>query len=374
MQLTSPSSLFSEAFSVALAETWGHFSSRLHCKMAFAAAATQREKKHEKVHQGVIKSHCEVLSVLNDQLDRRESFSHKSVLAEETISFLQPGAGKVFFDGTLGGGGHAELLLQAGARVVACDRDPEALGHAKKKLARFGDQFICFESNYAEAPQHLTSIGIHQLDGVLLDLGVSSHQLDTPERGFSFQKEGPLDMRMGNLGKTAADIVNTAELTELVKIFREYGEEPRAIAFATRIVRERHHHPIKTTLHLASLLAEGMRPGPRHPATRVFQALRIAVNEEMHSLEKALPELAKLLKSKGKFAVITFHSLEDRMVKRFFKKYAAPEIDDPTWSAPKPNPEQLFEPSLPHSMVAGEEELLTNRRARSARLRMAQKI
>ena len=179
---------------------------------------------------------------------------------------------------------------------------------------------------------------------------------------------------MGRSGRTAADIVNTADLAELVKIFREYGEEPRALSFATRIIRERHHQPITTTLQLASLLAQGMRPGPRHPATKVFQALRIAVNEEINSLESALPQLAEMLASQGRFAVITFHSLEDRIVKRFFKKHAVAEIDDPTWSAPKPNPEQLFRPSLPHSVVADAAELANNRRARSARLRMAEKL
>jgi len=301
-------------------------------------------------------------------------FSHIPVLARETIEFLQPAPGKIFFDGTLGGGGHAELLLEAGASVVACDRDPAALAHARERLARFGDRFICFESNYAEAATHLAEIGFFQFNGILLDLGVSSHQLDTPERGFSFQKEGPLDMRMGRSGRTAADIVNRADLAELVKIFREYGEEPRAMAFATRIVRERQHQDITTTSQLASLLAQGLPSGPRHPATRVFQALRMAVNEEMQSLEKALPRFAAMLAPEGRFAVITFHSLEDRVVKHFFKKHAAAEIDDPTWSAPKPNPEQLFHPSLPHSIVAGTAELLSNRRARSARLRMAKRI
>jgi 16S rRNA (cytosine1402-N4)-methyltransferase len=327
-----------------------------------------------------VNSHREAMETANCELrtancDRKAiAFSHTPVLTQETINFLKPASGKIFFDGTLGGGGHAELLLEAGARVVACDRDPAALAHARERLARFGDRFIGFESNYAEAPARLAAMGFSQLDGILLDLGVSSHQLDTSERGFSFQKEGPLDMRMGRSGRTAADIVNTADVTELVKIFRDYGEEPRALTFATRIVRERQNQRITTTSQLASLLAKGLPTGPRHPATRVFQALRIAVNEEIHSLETALPELATMLTPQGRFAVITFHSLEDRIVKHFFKRHAAAEIDDPTWSAPKPNPEQLFNSSLPHSMVPNTAELLNNRRARSARLRMAEKI
>ncbi len=388
MNLTHPLSLFSPAFSIALAERWDHLSLKLHCKMALSASATQREKKR-KVHRNVALQdpimrsatlecnnghRAATMQVTADFDHEAIAFSHIPVLAKETIEFLKPEPGKLFFDGTLGGGGHAELLLEAGARVVACDRDPTALQHARQRLARFGDRFSCFESNYVEAPHRLVEMGISKLDGILLDLGVSSHQLDTPERGFSFQKEGPLDMRMGRSGQTAADIVNHADLTELVKIFREYGEEPRAVAFATRIVRARQDQPITTTSQLASLLAKGMPSGPRHPATRVFQALRMAVNEEMQSLERALPELAAMLISSGRFAVITFHSLEDRVVKHFFKKHAAAEIDDPTWSAPRPNPEQLFHSSLPHSLVAETVELLNNRRARSARLRMAKKI
>ncbi|MEI6416903.1 MAG: 16S rRNA (cytosine(1402)-N(4))-methyltransferase, partial [Verrucomicrobiota bacterium] len=237
MNLTYPSSLFSPAFSIALAETWDHLAARLHRKMALAASGTCPEKKQKifpKLDQQETPSNLQ--TPVSSVAESVKSFSHQAVLAEEVVAFLKPQSGKIFFDGTLGGGGHAELLLQAGARVVACDRDPAALAHAKKKLAAFGDRFVCFESNYAEAPLHLVAMGISQVDGILLDLGVSSHQIDTPGRGFSFQKEGPLDMRMGSSGRTAADIVNTADLAELVKIFREYGEEPRALNFATRII------------------------------------------------------------------------------------------------------------------------------------------
>ena len=365
--MTPTASLFFHDFTISLAEKWSCFLRQLHRKMDTAASGVCSEKKQKVFSK-------KNFSRLSSNLHPAIPFFHKPVLAEEIVGFLKPQPGMIFFDGTLGGGGHAECLLQAGARVVACDRDPAALNHARKKLIAFGDRFICFESNYGEACRHLAAMGISQVDGVLLDLGVSSHQLDTPERGFSFQKEGPLDMRMSSSGRTAADIINTADVAELVKIFREYGEEPRALFLATRIIRERQHHPITTTSQLASLLAKGMRPGPRHPATRIFQALRIAVNEEIHSLELALPQLASILAPQGHFAVITFHSLEDRIVKRFFKKHSVAEIDDPTWSAPKPNPEQLFKPSLPRSLVAQSAELLHNRRARSARLRMAERI
>lgn len=301
-------------------------------------------------------------------------FSHRSVLAQEVVDFLQPKPGLVILDGTLGGGGHAELMLQAGAKVIGCDRDPEALAHARKRLAPFGDRFVGFEGNYAEADTQLATMGVTKLDGILLDLGVSSYQLDTPERGFSFQREGPLDMRMGGSHQTAAEIVNTADLSELVRIFREYGDEPRAMTMATRIIRERHRQPITSTTQLAALIASGMPSGPRHPATRIFQALRIAVNEEISLLEAALPRLSNLLLPHGRFAIITFHSLEDRLVKKFFKKHAAAEIDDPTWPAPRPNPERLF--SLPKiwSLSATPEEIASNPRSRSARLRIAERV
>lgn len=301
-------------------------------------------------------------------------FSHQSVLAQEVVAFLQPKPGMTILDGTLGGGGHAELFLKAGATVIGMDRDPEALAYASLRLAPFGDRFVALEGNYVNADVQLKAIGISHVDGILLDLGVSSYQLDTPERGFSFQREGPLDMRMGNSSRTAAEIVNTAPLSELVSIFREYGEEPRAMTMATRIIRERQHQPITTTTQLASLLAAGMPSGPRHPATRVFQALRIAVNEEITMLQEALPRLSNILAPQGRLAIITFHSLEDRPVKKFLRKHAAVEIDDPTWPAPRPNPERFF--SLPKvwSIEAGPEEIANNPRARSARLRLAEKL
>lgn len=301
-------------------------------------------------------------------------FSHRSVLAQEVVAFLQPKPGLVVFDGTLGGGGHAELLLQAGATVVGCDRDPEALAHASARLACFGDRLICIEGNYLNADKMLAAQGIMKFDAMLLDLGVSSYQLDTAERGFSFQREGPLDMRMGDSSQTAADIVNTAELSELVHLFREYGDEPRAMTMATRIVRERLKHPITTTTELAALIAAGMPSGPRHPATRIFQALRIAVNEEITSLERALPRLTQMLRPGGRSAIITFHSLEDRLVKKFFKKHAAAEIDHPTWPAPRPNPEHFFTLPKNWSLRASAEEIKTNPRARSARLRLAERV
>jgi 16S rRNA (cytosine1402-N4)-methyltransferase len=302
----------------------------------------------------------------------KTSFHHEPVMAGEIIDFLRPSGGMTILDGTLGGGGHSHRLLSAGARVIGSDRDPEALDHALVRLGAYGPQFTAVEGNFAEAPGALARLGITELDGVLLDLGVSSHQLDTPERGFSFQREGPLDMRMGRSGRTAADLVNTAPPGELARIFREYGDEPRAVQFAARIVSAREKRPFSTTTELAALIAAG-RQGPRHPATRVFQALRIAVNDEIVSLEKALPALALLLRPGGRIAVITFHSLEDRIVKHFFRRHSLAEIDDPTWPAPRPNPERIFDLLTPRSVTASLEEVISNPRSRSARLRVAER-
>ena len=300
------------------------------------------------------------------------SFRHEPVLAAEIVSFLRPSPGRIILDGTLGGGGHSSMLLSAGARVIGSDRDPEALAHTRSHLAAYGERFSVVEGNFSEAPEALARLGVTGLDGIFLDLGVSSHQLDTPERGFSFQREGPLDMRMGKSGQTAADLVNTASAGELAQIFRQYGDEPRAIQFATRIVRAREKRPFKTTTELAELIAAG-RKGPRHPATRVFQALRIAVNDEIGSLERALPLLSSLLHPGGRMAVITFHSLEDRIVKHFFRRHSLAEIDNPTWPAPRPNPERIFDALTPRSVTASPQELSSNTRSRSARLRVVER-
>lgn len=301
------------------------------------------------------------------------SFRHEPVLAAEIIEFLRPASGMTLLDGTLGGGGHSSLFLSSGARLIGTDRDPTALAHTRSRLASHGDRFVALEGNFANATELLSGIGVTQLDGILLDLGVSSHQLDTPDRGFSFQREGPLDMRMGHSGQTAADLVNTAPASELAHIFRQYGDEPRAIQFAARIVRAREKKSFTTTTELAELIAAG-RQGPRHPATRVFQALRIAINDEIGSLERALPDLAALLAPGGRMAIISFHSLEDRIVKHFFRRHSVAEIDDPTWPAPRPNPEKIFDLLTPRSVTASSEELTSNPRSRSARLRVVERV
>lgn len=301
---------------------------------------------------------------------------HLPVLADEVIENLRPAPGLLFLDGTLGGGGHSERLLAAGARVIGCDQDPEAIAFAKERLAGYGERFVAVRSNFARAGEVLDSMGISGIDGALLDLGVSSWQLDTPERGFSFMAEGPLDMRMDPDGPmSAADLVNTAEADELALIFREFGEEPAARRIAAHLVRVRGSRPFRTTLDLARAVEEVMpRRGRIHPATRVFQALRIAVNRELDALKRALETLSARLNPDGRLAVISFHSLEDRIVKQFFRERSAEFIDRPEWPAPRPNPVYCFNLVTPKPVTASPAELARNARSRSAKLRAVERI
>ncbi len=302
---------------------------------------------------------------------------HKPVLASQVIAALQPAPGKVFLDATAGGGGHSRKLLEAGAHVIALDQDPEALARCRENLAEFGDRVRFVESNFRDASQALARLGITGgLDGVLLDIGVSSHQLDEAARGFSLMREGPLDMRMGpTIPQTAADIVNTRDTSELARIFHQFGEEPNARRIAAAIVSRRASAPFTTTLDLASTIASASpRKGPRHPATRVFQALRIEVNDELGALREALQTIPPLLAKGARFAVITFHSLEDRIVKVFFKEHSREWIDRPEWPRPRRNPIRQFHLLTAHPIVPGEREVSENPRARSAKLRVVEKL
>ncbi|MGC1481697.1 MAG: 16S rRNA (cytosine(1402)-N(4))-methyltransferase RsmH [Chthoniobacterales bacterium] len=301
---------------------------------------------------------------------------HIPVLADEVVTFLRPGPGDHFLDGTLGGGGHSERLLQAGAHVVALDRDPDALAFAAKRLAPFSDRLTLIESNYADADQALDRVGIGQIGGALIDIGVSSHQLDTAERGFSLLHDGPLDMRMGpDATESAADLVNSAPTGELARIFREFGEEKAANRIAAHIGRVRTDRRITTTGELATAVQQVIpRTGKRHPATRVFQALRIAVNAELTSLDRGLATISARLAPKARFGVITFHSLEDRMVKRYFKHRSSAWIDRPEWPEPRKNPDRIFRLLTPHPIDPGPDEVAENPRARSAKLRIVERI
>ena len=305
-----------------------------------------------------------------------DSFYHQPVLLAEVMACLRPAPGKLFFDGTFGGGGHATALLEFGATVIAGDQDPAALANATRLQHRFGSRLTCWEINFADVAARFEATATPKLDGVLLDLGVSSHQLETPDRGFSFQRPGPLDMRMGpNVGPSAAELLNTASEAELTRILRQYGEEPAARRIAAQIVRTRETQPFVSTIDLSETVERVVhRRGPRHPATRVFQALRIAVNRELTALEEALPVLAGWLKPGGRLVVIAFHSLEDRIVKLFCRDVTREWLDRPEWPEPRKNPAYGFRLLTPRPIEPSEREQRENPRARSAKLRAIEKL
>ncbi|MDB6173421.1 MAG: Ribosomal small subunit methyltransferase [Chthoniobacteraceae bacterium] len=301
---------------------------------------------------------------------------HESVLLTETVGLLEPGAGKLIVDGTLGGGGHSAALLAAGARVIGLDQDPDAIAYASGRLAAFGSNFTPVHSSFVNVREVLDSLQIASINGALLDLGVSSHQIDVAERGFSFMQDGPLDMRMDpGSPLSAADLVNTMSSEQLERIFRSHGEEPAARKIALRLVRDRMVRPFTTTLQLAESIESVVpRHGKTHPATRVFQALRIAVNRELEVLEQALLAFSSVLAPGGRFAVITFHSLEDRIVKAFFSNRSAEWLDRPEWPAPRRNPDFTFKRITRKALVASEAEQRANPRSRSAKLRVVEKL
>jgi 16S rRNA (cytosine1402-N4)-methyltransferase len=301
---------------------------------------------------------------------------HTPVLTDEVMALLRPAPGLKFLDGTAGGGGHTESLLKHGAEVLALDQDPDAIAHCRERLSRYARRLCLAEGNFDQADRILEEQGLDSVAGALLDLGVSSHQLDTAARGFAIMKDGPLDMRMSQGPmRTAADIVNTADVSELIRIFREYGEEPRASHIAARLITAREKRPFQTTFDLvAALDAAVPRTGPRHPATRTFQALRIAVNDELGALTRGLAVVSHCLAPGARLAVISFHSLEDRIVKHYFRSRSAEWIDRPEWPEPRRNPDRLFRLLTPHPIDASEAETSSNPRARSAKLRVVERL
>ena len=301
---------------------------------------------------------------------------HLPVFPLETADWMAVGADKFIIDGTLGGGGHSELFLNAGARVLGVDRDPEALAHAQARLAGFGDRFCTWEGNFAGVADLPAIRTGEKADGLLMDLGVSSRQLDSAARGFSFMREGPLDMRMGpSSPRTAAEIVNHWPEADLVRILFEYGEESKARRIAAAIRKQRTSQPFVTTLDLATCIEKAIgRHGRTHPATKTFQAIRMAVNEELESLAVALAASPLVLKPGGRLLIITFHSLEDRMVKRFLKHRSTEFLDEPGWPEPRPNPDYQFRLLARKAISPSAKEITQNPRARSAKLRVAELI
>ena len=301
---------------------------------------------------------------------------HKPVLPAEVVEALQPAPGKIYLDGTLGGGGHTELLLEAGAEVVAFDQDAEALAHAGQRLRSHGERLRTFHANFRDFPQVLKEAGVGPFHGILADLGVSSRQLDSAARGFSFSHDGPLDMRMNQqAGRSAAELVNEADVTELEHILREYGEERQARRIARALVERRQTRPFTTTADLAAAIAAVVpRHGKTHPATLSFQAIRIAVNEELAALAEFLEQVPHWLRPGGRAALISFHSMEDRMVKQSFARYSAEWLDRPEWPEPRRNPDFCLRLVNRKPLEACESEVKSNPRARSAKLRVAERI
>ncbi|WIG59852.1 MAG: 16S rRNA (cytosine(1402)-N(4))-methyltransferase [Ktedonobacterales bacterium] len=307
---------------------------------------------------------------------------HVPVLPVETVGLLAPHAGGRYIDGTLGGAGHTTLLLEHSdpdGRVLAIDADPLALARAEQRLpeAVASGRLTLRQGNFAEMARLAAEAEFAPVDGVLLDLGLSSDQLADRERGFSFASAAPLDMRFDTArGVSAADLVNTLEAEELADILWRYGDERRSRAIARRIVEARARQPIRRTDELAGLAASVVhgRPGGIHPATRTFQALRIAVNDELASLEAALPAALDLLRPRGRLAVISFHSLEDRIVKQFFQAEEKGCICPPEYPVCMCGRSPRLRILTRHPVTASEAEMAANPRARSAKLRAAERL
>ncbi|MDX1660421.1 MAG: 16S rRNA (cytosine(1402)-N(4))-methyltransferase RsmH [Gemmatimonadota bacterium] len=301
---------------------------------------------------------------------------HEPVLIEEALALLKPRSTGLYLDGTLGGGGHAEAVLEASApdgRLIGLDRDPEAVRHAAERLAGFGDRIEIHCANYADVDEVLPPET--RLDGALLDLGVSSRQIDEMARGFSYQRDAPLDMRMGPRGEPGRDWLSRAEYSDLVEVLRDYGEERHARSIARAIVREREREPIETTGRLREIV-ESAVPKSAHPlksVARVFQAIRIHVNDELGALDRGLEAIKDRLGVGARLVVISYHSLEDRIVKRTFRAWATECVCPP--DLPICGCDEEVEATVVTSKPIGAppEEIERNPRARSARMRAAER-
>ena len=296
-----------------------------------------------------------------------KELQHKPVMCEEVLSILNPSDGCVYLDGTLGAGGHSRKILEsADCSVVGIDKDPTAIELCRDLEKQYGNKFLSINGSFGNLSQHLNSIGINKIDGILLDLGTSSMQLGTPERGFSFQFDAPLDMRMTQTGERAYDIINSLSEDSLADIIFYFGEERRSRKIAKAIVNKRKIKKIKTTFDLNEIVLSVKKGNNKkiHPATKTFQALRIYINNELKDLYEALISIEKVLSEKGRLVVISFHSLEDRIVKNFIRENSIPlRKYDPK------NPDKIFVYENRKVIKPSEYEVKKNRRSRSAKLR-----
>ena len=317
-----------------------------------------------------------------DGKNDRIEFSHYSVLFGECMDALDIKQGGIYVDGTAGGGGHsfgiAQRLSDEG-RLIAIDRDEAAIRAATQRLEPFASRATVVRSNFYEVARVCEELGVGQIDGLLLDLGVSSYQLDTPERGFSYMSDAPLDMRMDKRGSlTAYDVVNGYEEEKIKKILYEYGEERFSAAIASAIVRQREKKPIETTGELSDIIKYAIPPfareGGHHPAKRSFQAIRIEVNGELDAIEPAIRDAARLLSKGGRIAIITFHSLEDRIVKQTFASLAQGCTCPKNFPVCVCNNKPTLKVITKKPILPSAEELAVNPRSRSAKLRVAQKL
>ncbi|SHF24937.1 16S rRNA (cytosine1402-N4)-methyltransferase [Desulfofundulus australicus DSM 11792] len=310
------------------------------------------------------------------------NFVHQPVMLEEVVAWLNPQDGGTYVDCTVGGGGHAAAILEKsgpGSRLIGLDQDPLALEAAARRLAPYGERVTLVKENFVNLARVLDELGVAAVNGVLFDLGVSSPQVDVPERGFSYHHDGPLDMRMDPSSPcTAADLINKLPEEELAGIIARYGEERWARRIASFIVQKRQQEPVTSTLQLVEIIKEAIparyrRSGP-HPARRTFQALRIAVNRELEVLPGALDQAVDLLAPGGRILVITFHSLEDRIVKNLFRRRANPCTCPPGFPQCTCGQKPALRVLVPGGITPSPEEIEANPRSRSARLRVAEKL
>jgi 16S rRNA (cytosine1402-N4)-methyltransferase len=309
-------------------------------------------------------------------------YSHEAVLKDEVVRWLQPGPNRTYIDATVGGGGHSKVLLRAcgpTGTIIGIDQDPAALEAAGERLASLEGSAYLYRANFRELEELVASSGVERIDGILFDLGVSSYQFDTPERGFSYRADAPLDMRMDpERTLTARELVNSASRQELREILDEYGEERWAARIADFIVKRRKQSPLETTGELVKVIKQAIPAGARrsgpHPARRTFQALRIAVNNELENLKLGLEAAVNCTDPGARICVISFHSLEDRIVKHRFRFYEKDCICPPDLPVCRCDKQQELEVLTRGPITAGDEEIERNPRARSAKLRVAERV